>query len=210
MAIILLFNYPMVSGIWLVWVKNFQSKIQRQQEKLPADSFILWSLNLSHQQSTIIALSNGWFLFPSLVLLTQVAQTWLLTQLERLSRWHFLSLHRGNICWKLTLHLLEGRTTFVALGHPCPLRLSPLSQSCQELSPGDVWAANLWISRDQSKLEVRSSPWLFWLSQRKKKLLSAQLKIPPSETLPLACLPEAHPFTQCGGLLAPSQCPVPS
>lgn len=143
MAIILLFNYPI--GIWHMSAlsKNFPIENTEATRKANADSFILWSLNLSHQQATIIALTNGWFLFLSLVLLTWVAQTWLLTQLEQLSRCHFLSLHRGNICWKLTLHPPEGRTTFVVLGHPGPSRLSPLSQSCQEQSSADVWAANL-------------------------------------------------------------------
>lgn len=143
MAIILLFNYRI--GIWHTSSLSKKIPVENTEatRKVNADSFILWSLNLSHQQFTIIALTNDWFLFLSLVLLTRVAQTRLLTQLEQLSRCHFPSLHRGNACWKLTLHLPEDQTTFVVFGHPRPLRRSPLSLSCQELSSADVWTANL-------------------------------------------------------------------
>lgn len=95
-VVILLFNYPI--GIWHMsdLSKNFPIWNTEATRKANADSFILWSLNLSRQHSTIIALSNGWFLFQSLVLLAWMAQTWLFSQSEQISRWHFCPRTEGT------------------------------------------------------------------------------------------------------------------
>lgn len=63
MAIILLFNY--LIGTWHTYSLSEKIPIENIEatRKVNADSFILWSLNLSHQQFTIIALTNDWFLF---------------------------------------------------------------------------------------------------------------------------------------------------
>lgn len=178
-------SMPGLSEHFLIWSTE-------ATRKADAHSFILWSLNLSHQQATILALARDWLLFLSLSFWHGWRKRDFLPSPSGSRDGIFCPYTKGKGTFAECWHSPPGRQSGVCSSWaPSSLETLSLVTSLSEAVP--CWRVSCqppWISTAQSKLELRSSPELLWLPPR-KEMLSAQLKSPP-EGLGLA-LPTPKP-----------------
>lgn len=177
-------------------------------KRADADSSKLWSWNLSHQQSAATGRSHDWALFSKPCPFDMGGTNMTFNPVRAALEVVFsVRAHQEHLL-KADTSPTGSKIVCAALGPPCPLRVSPLSQSCQ-------WTVPSWRVNRRPPGSAESSVNWSWevLSSSSgyfgEKIFRAQLKLPAERALPLHCPALVTPLLAQGYCSCLTEHPVP-